>query len=312
MNITEIIEEMRKLHSELLMVGTSSSYAAFADQLEALTKEPVASNREPCCNKLTKVGRVHPWSCTCFTCAPPPGLEAEHCPDDAEIKRVACDESQQDWDDLRFARIYESAFIDGAKWMRGAKLFAAPPSPEFEAAAMRAIVQQLVDALDMNGLTLNHHVGPGLREALLAAHSALSTDAGREYAERLRKAEEELVHAAQQNAYHHSHLKQLRSELEQCKERLRKVEEERDEAIAQKDSYRHWWNTTSGQLNQLLAELEQCKKDARESFMNTLSESFEQEINRVSELEYNSNEICRHFFKKLRARVADATQERTA
>jgi hypothetical protein len=35
---------------------------------------------------------------------------------DAEIEQVAADESQQDWNDLRYAAIYREAFIDGAKW----------------------------------------------------------------------------------------------------------------------------------------------------------------------------------------------------
>jgi hypothetical protein len=38
--------------------------------------------------------------------------------DDKQIEQVACDEAQQDWDSLHYARIYEAAFIDGAKWMR--------------------------------------------------------------------------------------------------------------------------------------------------------------------------------------------------
>lgn len=37
---------------------------------------------------------------------------------DEEIEHVACEESQQDWNDLRYKNVYKSAFIDGAKWMR--------------------------------------------------------------------------------------------------------------------------------------------------------------------------------------------------
>ncbi len=40
-------------------------------------------------------------------------------PSEPEIEQVACDEAQQDWDSLRDEAIYEAAFADGAKWMRG-------------------------------------------------------------------------------------------------------------------------------------------------------------------------------------------------
>lgn len=39
-------------------------------------------------------------------------------PCDDEICQVAQDESQQDWNDYRYASVYEEAFSDGAKWMR--------------------------------------------------------------------------------------------------------------------------------------------------------------------------------------------------
>ena len=39
-------------------------------------------------------------------------------PTDCEIERIASEEAQQDWDCLRYAKIYKTAFIDGAKWMR--------------------------------------------------------------------------------------------------------------------------------------------------------------------------------------------------
>jgi len=37
---------------------------------------------------------------------------------DNEIDQVACDEMQQDWNDLRFQKVYKEGFIDGAKWIR--------------------------------------------------------------------------------------------------------------------------------------------------------------------------------------------------
>jgi len=91
---------------------------------------------------------------------------------------------------------------------------------EAECAAMRLIVQQFVDALEMNGLTLHHHVGPGLREALLAAKDALSTDAGRELLERLRKAEDALNSPDLDFDYVLRERDQLRAELEQCKQKI--------------------------------------------------------------------------------------------
>ena len=39
-------------------------------------------------------------------------------PTDADIARVAHDESQKDWNDLHSKNIYIEAFIDGAKWMK--------------------------------------------------------------------------------------------------------------------------------------------------------------------------------------------------
>ena len=39
-------------------------------------------------------------------------------PDDSDIDQVACDEMQQDWNDLRFREVYRQAFVDGATWMR--------------------------------------------------------------------------------------------------------------------------------------------------------------------------------------------------
>lgn len=35
---------------------------------------------------------------------------------DLDIEHIACEESQQDWNDLRFKEIYRKAFIDGAKY----------------------------------------------------------------------------------------------------------------------------------------------------------------------------------------------------
>jgi uncharacterized protein len=43
-------------------------------------------------------------------------------PDNDKIEQVACDEMQQDWNDLRFQSVYKDGFTDGAKWaLREAK-----------------------------------------------------------------------------------------------------------------------------------------------------------------------------------------------
>ncbi len=39
-------------------------------------------------------------------------------PTDEEINQVACDEMQQDWNDIRFQKVYKDGFIDGATWYR--------------------------------------------------------------------------------------------------------------------------------------------------------------------------------------------------
>jgi len=39
-------------------------------------------------------------------------------PDDEKIAQVACDEGQQDWNDIRHQKTYIDAFIDGANYMR--------------------------------------------------------------------------------------------------------------------------------------------------------------------------------------------------
>jgi len=44
-------------------------------------------------------------------------------PDDEEIEQVSIDEAHgMDWDSLKYAKIYQEAFSDGAKWMRTIKL----------------------------------------------------------------------------------------------------------------------------------------------------------------------------------------------
>jgi len=37
---------------------------------------------------------------------------------DEEIEQVACDEMQQDWNDLAYQKVYKDGFVDGAEWMR--------------------------------------------------------------------------------------------------------------------------------------------------------------------------------------------------
>jgi hypothetical protein len=39
-------------------------------------------------------------------------------PDDNAINQVACDEMQQDWNDLKFQKVYKDGYIDGATWLR--------------------------------------------------------------------------------------------------------------------------------------------------------------------------------------------------
>ncbi len=46
---------------------------------------------------------------------------AEHqnnLPSDEEIRQVAADECQQDWNDLRFKDVYYNGFMDCAKWLK--------------------------------------------------------------------------------------------------------------------------------------------------------------------------------------------------
>ena len=38
-------------------------------------------------------------------------------PSDDQINFVAGEESQKDWNDLRYKEVYEEGFIDGARWM---------------------------------------------------------------------------------------------------------------------------------------------------------------------------------------------------
>ena len=35
-----------------------------------------------------------------------------------EVEQVACDEMQQDWNDLAYQQVYHDGFKDGAKWMQ--------------------------------------------------------------------------------------------------------------------------------------------------------------------------------------------------
>ena len=46
----------------------------------------------------------------------PPVAEGEIT--DEKIEQVACDEMQQDWNDLAYQRVYHGGFVDGAKWAR--------------------------------------------------------------------------------------------------------------------------------------------------------------------------------------------------
>ena len=48
----------------------------------------------------------------------------------------------------------------------------------------------------------------------------------------------------------------------------------------------------------------------RKTFLMHVDEAFEAEIQRVSTVEYNSNEICRHFFSEFRKRLAVAIKHR--
>lgn len=39
-------------------------------------------------------------------------------PSDNKIEQVACDEMQQDWNDIRYKKVYHDGFVDGSKWVR--------------------------------------------------------------------------------------------------------------------------------------------------------------------------------------------------
>lgn len=39
-------------------------------------------------------------------------------PTDEKIEQVACDEMQQDWNDIKYQAVYKEGYIDGAKWVR--------------------------------------------------------------------------------------------------------------------------------------------------------------------------------------------------
>lgn len=41
-----------------------------------------------------------------------------HSPEDDEIKQVADDQKQQDWNTLHEERAYRDGFVDGAKWLK--------------------------------------------------------------------------------------------------------------------------------------------------------------------------------------------------
>ena len=50
---------------------------------------------------------------TCGECS-----QGSSIPTDEEIEQVACDEMQQDWNDLAYQRVYHIGFSNGAKWFK--------------------------------------------------------------------------------------------------------------------------------------------------------------------------------------------------
>lgn len=83
------------------MVENKMTNKEIADALELLTLSDAFASNQMACNLFKMVSeRLREIS--------KPTIE--------EIEHIACEMSQQDWNDLRFSDVYYKAFIDGAKY----------------------------------------------------------------------------------------------------------------------------------------------------------------------------------------------------
>lgn len=208
---------------------------------------------------------------------------------DAEADRIESLMSQEAMgevvnDDFRAVR-----WIKGVP-TRGTKLYAAPQDceemrREFEAAADKALglaikydaaadevtsLRAQLEAEKQGAAAMREALGPLVKVAkgrmplareLRAAEDALSSDAGRDYAERLRKAEEERQRSDEIAEHHIACVVELVSAQRGLCCALDEAEEELAKAVADK---RHWFkvaNTRYDELQGKVAELERYKRD---------------------------------------------------